>query len=91
MWAHTYHRLNLVEPSLVVHQPDGVSRDKTAERVPDNANLTDRLSVAGQAFQLFLDLLGNTLPSKLDAIVGLRASIAGDNEDVKLVFRVRLT
>lgn len=70
----------------MIQQPDGIPRDKAAEGVPDNAQLPDRLSVAGQPLQLFLNLLSDALTSGLDTVVSIGAGIAGNDEDMELVF-----
>lgn len=41
--------------------------------------------------QLLLNLLGDALTTKLDAIISPTAGVPGDGEDVKLVLGVGLT
>jgi hypothetical protein len=83
-----YHALQIVQHAPGGEQADGISRNQSSKRVPDNADLFDIPAPALYDFQLFLDLETHALAAALDAIVGERSAVALRDEDVDLIRRV---
>lgn len=84
----TYRRLELIEPTVVIKQADGISCNQSTQRVADDAQLFDSLSVLRQLFQCLLNLPRDPFSAELDAIVGETAGVALGDKYVE--FRVAL-
>lgn len=82
--ANAYHWLNMLEHASVVKQSYGVSGDEPSERVSSDAELLDSVAVLLQLLESGFDLVGNTLASKLNTVVGEAAGIALWYKNVKV-------